>query len=192
MEQATKAEERSLLLRLRREISAAEWQRWSSRIVDLLVHAKQYQQAKCLMAYLSMDDEICLDALIAHGGAAGKTVLVPRMSAERGWMEAVTFPGWGHCPRGRFGIRSPQGEHAQVVPPENIDLILVPGLAFDLHGWRLGLGGGYYDRFLPRATQAKRIGICPSRFLLPHVPHEPHDQKVHGVVTDQGISRVRQ
>ena len=86
--------------------------------------------------------------------------------------------------RHRFGMLEP-GPRRPVAPPEEIDLILVPGLAFDRSGYRLGQGGGYYDRYLPR-SRACMVALCRDCFLLSAVPREEHDRPV-----DSGGQRVR-
>jgi 5-formyltetrahydrofolate cyclo-ligase len=84
---------------------------------------------------------------------------------------------------GAFGILEPRLD-AAVFPASEIDLILVPGLAFDPQGHRLGRGKGYYDRFLPE-TRGKTMGICS--YLVPRVPVEAHDCKMDAVVTEGTI-----
>lgn len=84
---------------------------------------------------------------------------------------------------GAYGIPEPAAD-TTMVPAEEIDLILVPGLAFDRKGRRMGRGKGYYDRFLVNFT-GKTIGICS--LLLPEIPTEPHDRRMDAVATDHGI-----
>ncbi|MDP0492424.1 MAG: 5-formyltetrahydrofolate cyclo-ligase [Verrucomicrobiota bacterium JB023] len=88
---------------------------------------------------------------------------------------------------GKFKIPEP---NPMVHPPillDDLDLILLPGLAFDVRGFRLGHGAGYYDRLLDRIPLTPRIGISFSSQLLPHLPNEPHDHAVHTIVSDQGV-----
>ena len=76
------------------------------------------------------------------------------------------------------------GPDRPVVSPGEIDLVLVPGLAFDRRGYRLGQGGGYYDRYLPQ-TKAVTVALCRSCFLLDAVPREEHDAPVDLVLTEE-------
>ena len=85
------------------------------------------------------------------------------------------------------GILEP-GAETPVVSPGEVDLILVPGMAFDPTGGRLGRGKGYYDRFL---GNGKTIGVCYQSALLPQVPMEAHDRRVDAIVTDQTIILCR-
>jgi len=180
-----KKELRRALLAVRRNSAPMDRARWSEKIVACLLQQEAFQQAKLVMAYLAMTDEVNLDTLIDQAVAMGKTVLLPRIGSEPHSMEAVRFTDWKTCPPvGAFGIRTPAGQ-LEPLDPAAIDLILVPGLAYDRQGWRLGMGGGYYDRFLPRAAGAVKIGVCTEALLLPSVPHEAHDQKVDQVVTER-------
>ncbi len=86
---------------------------------------------------------------------------------------------------GAFGIREPQG--GRTVPPEQIDIMLVPGTAFDREGNRKGRGRGYYDRYLgrPEAVHIYKIGFCTPEALVEHVPTKPHDVKMDKVICTQ-------
>jgi 5-formyltetrahydrofolate cyclo-ligase len=86
-------------------------------------------------------------------------------------------------------IREPVFAPERIVPPEEIDLILVPGLAFTRDGQRLGRGGGFYDRYLASLPpRAMKLGICFQCQMLESLPSEEHDQRVHAIVTEDGIA----
>jgi 5-formyltetrahydrofolate cyclo-ligase len=74
-----------------------------------------------------------------------------------------------------------------VVPADQVELVLTPGLAFDLHGWRLGYGGGFYDRFLSRQHTLISLGVTYQALLLPDLPHQVHDVPVKYLVTENGV-----
>jgi 5-formyltetrahydrofolate cyclo-ligase len=95
------------------------------------------------------------------------------------------FPHPGVFVKGRYGIEEPDGTGKALVPDART-LILVPGLAYDPNGYRLGYGGGYYDRYFHRLP-CSRIGLCFAEFLLPGLPSEAHDQRVSQVLTERGI-----
>lgn len=86
----------------------------------------------------------------------------------------------------RFGVRQPPRDAPQVAP-ERIQAVLLPGLAFDQRGYRLGYGGGFYDRLLP-GWDVLTVGVIPSALLVPQLPSEPHDQPVQLIVTERGVS----
>ena len=86
-------------------------------------------------------------------------------------------------------VREPGAAAAQVIAPAEIDLILVPGLAFTRDGWRLGRGGGFYDRFLSQLpAHATKLGVCFDLQLVSALPTEPHDQRLDGVITEKGLA----
>ena len=116
---------------------------------------------------------------------AGKTLAFPSVAGER-----LCFFAGGGLDRGLSGVREPVGG-APAPPP---DLILVPGLAFDRRGGRLGRGGGMYDRFLAGVTAAgvPTIGVGFACQLVPEVPRERHDVPLDAVVTEAGFFPCRQ
>lgn len=113
-------------------------------------------------------------------------LILPRVT-DRGltlhrcaWVDLVRMP--------RYGLLEPP-HHAPQVDPVDIETVWVPGWAFDHTGARLGKGGGYYDRLLPK-TKARRLGICFSRQVWTTLPTAPHDVSVHAIVTPSGIMYV--
>ena len=86
---------------------------------------------------------------------------------------------------GKFGIRSLKLGVISVVAPEEIDLVIVPGAGFTPAGARLGLGGGYYDRYLPKLTQARRVALIFDGQVQTALPLEAHDQYVDSIITEQ-------
>ena len=96
-------------------------------------------------------------------------------------MDAVELTSWEDLALNRWGIREPRA--TAVIDPDEFDLVLVPGLAFTRDGARLGMGGGYYDRWLAH-TNAKTLGICAEAFLVTQIPLTPNDVTVDAVVTE--------
>lgn len=117
------------------------------------------------------------------GGPQGRVFAFPRV--EGGGLVFVTGGVWGPGPHG-----APEPASGAPAPPP--DLILVPGLAFDRRGGRLGRGGGFYDRFLagPVAAGLPTLGVCFACQVVPNVPQEPHDARVAALVTEEGFVRA--
>lgn len=134
------------------------------------------------MAYSAIPPEIGMGPVLEAVLSQGKTLLLPRCEAE-GIMTARKIADLSQLTPGAYGILEPKSE-TEVFPQEEIDLILVPGLAFDAKGHRLGRGKGYYDRFLV-SRRGKTMGIC--RCLVPQVPVEDHDKIMDAVITEDKI-----
>ncbi len=115
-------------------------------------------------------------------GAEGKTLAFPRMEND-----ALQFFTGGTLETGPFGVRQPTG--GSPAPPP--DLVLVPGLGFDPAGFRLGRGGGFYDRWLAANRGIKTLGICFACQLVEKIPVEAHDAQVDAVLTEDGLVHGR-
>lgn len=85
----------------------------------------------------------------------------------------------------KYGLLEPRKKHP--VPPESLDVVIVPGLAFDSVGGRLGRGGGFYDRFLALARPPVSIGVAFEEQIVDHIPLEPHDQQLSAIATPKGL-----
>ncbi len=175
----TKKELRQLY-KQKREAVSSELSRISAEISAHLDAYVRETQPRCIAAYLSAQTEPSLDVFLQQCLAAGIRVVVPLASAD-GYGVADWQPG--HERVGPYGIREPQGSFVSVVP----DLWLVPGLAFDHAGVRLGYGKGIYDRLLQTATGI-RLGVCPACCVAETLPREEWDVAMHGVVTEMGLN----
>lgn len=113
----------------------------------------------------------------------GKETALPRMLPGNG-MEFCRYAQGRPLVRARFGIREP-GEDSPAVPKDWGQVVLVPGVAFDREGFRLGFGGGYYDRWLP-GSAGFRVGLCREAVLQERLPRQAHDCRVDVVLTEKG------
>lgn len=184
--QAEKKALRSKILAARRELKEAYRQKASQRMIDVFCALPDFKEPKLVMCYASMGDEVQIRPLIQRWLDLGVTVAMPRV-ISKGQMEAVTLPDLTSLVEGEYGILTPDPAKSQVVAPEELDMIIVPGVAFDTRGERLGMGGGFYDAFMAKAVNAKRIALAYSCQLVSSVPMEEHDVLVHKIITEQGI-----
>jgi 5-formyltetrahydrofolate cyclo-ligase len=127
---------------------------------------------KVIMLYSALPDEVPTQTLMAALVAQGKTVLLPRVINEKD-MELRRYTGPQDLQVGAYGIMEPTGE--RFTDHEAIDVAIVPGMAFDTEGHRLGRGKGYYDRFLSRVPYLHKIGLCFSWQIVDCVPCDEHD-----------------
>ncbi|MBL9175360.1 MAG: 5-formyltetrahydrofolate cyclo-ligase [Verrucomicrobiales bacterium] len=138
--------------------------------------------SRCVLLYAPLKDEPDLRGLLAIALSEGRTVALPSFSPGTGIYGArrIGDPERDLVP-GRFGVREP-GPDCREVPLEALDFAVVPGLAFTQEGWRLGRGGGFYDRLL-KSTPALRCGVGLDEQVLVRLPAEPHDVQLDFVVT---------
>ena len=146
----------------------------------------EYEQATVIFAYISEGREPDTVGIIQQALADGKTIALP-VSLAGGVMEPRAIGSLDELVPGRFHIPAPP-ESAPLVEEESIDLIIVPAVTFNGCGFRLGRGGGYYDRFLSR-SRAISVGLGRDRLIRDDVPLEPHDQGVSFLVTESGVKR---
>ncbi len=155
----------------------------NERIAARLFASDAWRSAETVFCYVSVGWEIATGPILAAALAEGRRLCVPRC-LPGGVMHACAVSSPGELRPGALGIPEP-GEDCPVVPPEEIGLAVVPGLAFDRSGYRLGRGGGYYDRYLP-LLRCPRVGLCQARFLLPALPRGPYDVPVDRIITEEG------
>ncbi len=147
----------------------------------LLEEDPLFRQAHTLLFYHSLPDEVNTTAFIEKWYQA-KELLLPAVKGEE--LELHRYTGPEKCRTGAFGIIEPHD--SLFTDYEWIDLAIVPAMAFDLAGNRLGRGKGYYDRLLPRLSCPK-VGLCFSFQLLDQVPAEPFDVPVNRIFTENGV-----
>lgn len=146
--------------------------------------------ADAILAYAALPAELDLDPFIAAALNLGKRVCVPSIDWARKSMSPAQIANVDtDLQTGRYGVRTPK-DRCTLVEPEQLDVILLPGLAFDRAGNRLGRGAGFYDRMLAAQSEPPTppvlIGVCYAAQLTPSVPIEPHDHRAHRVITEQG------
>ena len=145
------------------------------------------QNAQTILLYAAFGSEADLSALAEKAQAQGKTLAYPVCGEAYSLTAAVPGPdGWEV---GAYGIRTPIPERAQLLPPEALDLVLVPCTAFDAACRRVGMGKGYYDRYLPRCRNAVLLGTAFEAQRVEQAAVDAHDQRLDGFVTEEGIYR---
>ncbi len=162
--------------------------RMSEALARNLLGLPQLREPRAILAFLAMDDELDTDPLIRRALEAGHRIYSPRTLRKARRLVPIRLLSLDDVVTGAYGIREPAGDEA--IEPQDLDVVVVPAVAFDQRGWRLGRGGGYYDRFLELvAPQALICGVAFSRYVLDQVPTEPHDKPVHLIVTEDRVIR---
>lgn len=155
-------------------------------IFSNLISLPEYEDARSVLLFYSMGNEPDTHGLIRRCLFDGKTTALP-VSYENGIMKARTIMPLFELGRDMWGIPAPT-EDCPEIGKEDIDLIIVPGVTFARDGYRLGQGGGYYDRYLA-GYEGFTVGLARSRMLTEHVPTDEHDMPVSCVVTENEILR---
>ena len=156
-------------------------------IFENLISLPEFQNSKVIFAFYSIGAEPDTHRFIEYALKMGKTVTLPRCYGK-GIMDAALINSLDELQEGVLNIPAPTAA-ATAISPEKIDFALIPALAFDKEGGRLGQGGGYYDRFLEEANFFA-VGIVRSKFFLDSVPVEPHDAKLKCIITEKEIARL--
>lgn len=170
-------------------MSEEERAAYSAEITGKLLSHSAVTQAQTIFAYAAMPDEVQTGALLSRLLEMGKRIAIPWITGKR-MMEAALVPSMEALEAGDYGILTVREESRQIVPPPEIDCVIVPGVAFGMDGARLGMGGGYYDTFLPKAERAVRIAAAFRCQITEDIPRLPHDSGVDWIVTEQGVFKV--
>lgn len=177
-----KALRKSLIL-ARNSLTPAERAEKSARAVERLADSEVFRAAKTVMIYDHVGGELSLDSLLTHPAAAGKRFCYP-LCVSRTEMIAMIPGAWKI---GAYGIREPVREQSLEIPPEELDLVICPGTGFDPACSRMGMGGGYYDRYLPKCTRAHIVLVAFEVQKVPALPVDPWDRPVEQVFTEDAV-----
>ena len=187
MTEQERIEERRALRRekklARNALTPAERAEKSALAVERLAESELFQNAQTVMLYDHVGGELSLDSLLTHPAAAGKRFCYP-LCVSRTEMIAMVPGAWQ---TGAYGIREPVRELSEEVAPEELDLVVCPGTAFDPACNRLGMGGGYYDRWLPRCTRAHIVMVAFEIQKVEALPVDAWDRPVERVFTEAAV-----
>lgn len=173
---------------LRASLAPEVRREFSRRICLHLVSLKEFQEAGTILFFVPFDAEVDLLPALGRALLEGKRVGLPRTLISRKALVFHQLFTLGELVPGPYGIPEPPATNPRLFP-ERSELILVPGLAFDRRGYRLGYGGGFYDRVLGR-VRALKVAPAFSLQIVEEIPREEHDLPVDVLVTEEGVFRV--
>ena len=176
---------RNSMMLQRKAVSSEDSLRGGSEIADRIEKDPLYRESGAIMFYLAMPGECNLDELIRRALKQGKHVFIPYCLPGRN-MEAGRLLSMDHFEKGPLGLRNLPKEH-EILPPQKLDLVLIPALAVGLDGTRLGMGAGYYDRFLKQVPLGRRTAAVWDFQVVPSVPAGPQDLPVSRIFTEKRV-----
>ncbi|WP_352418682.1 5-formyltetrahydrofolate cyclo-ligase [Proteiniborus sp.] len=180
---------RSEILNKRKALSKEEVINKSSDISSLLFSTEQYKNSKYIMCYIDFRNEVRTEEIIKSALNEGKNIIIPISVVETKQLILSQLMDYDkELEAGTYGILEPKKEFIREVNPELIDLVLMPGVAFDRRGYRIGYGGGYYDRFLTKIDDpVPKIALAFELQMVPHVREGRYDLPVDYIITEKEI-----
>lgn len=179
---------RQEMLEKRSKLGRILYKEYSKTIMDSLSDSTFYKNAKTIMIFVSFNYEVDTREFIKKAIAEGKNVVVPITIPETKQLIPSLLKDFDELAPGFYNILTPKDEFIRPTDPALIDLIIVPGIAFDHEGYRIGYGGGYYDRFLSKINPAvPKVSIAFHLQLIDKVPKDHFDIPVDYIYTEKEI-----
>ena len=182
----TKNEQRKIALAARRALTEKERADFSLKICKKISKLESYKKAETILAYAATWDEVDLSFLCSLAAEQGKTVAYP-VSYRGGVMDCFAPKSPGDWTDGILGLRVPDVSVSRLIEPEDFDLVLVPCVGFDKEKHRLGHGGGYYDRYLPKCINAKFVLVAFEAQKFAKIVSEDYDVLMNSIVTEKKV-----
>ena len=199
----------------KKALSMEQVEEYSAALLERFCALSEYQEAECIYAYMSFNEEVLTMPIIARAWADGKRVAVPKTYASgkkknaKGkvvpdFMEFIYIHSEADCTKGYMGIPEPADRICGIDEEGNTDLskadiaqeekvlLLMPGLAFDRSMNRIGYGGGFYDKYLHhhKEVQFRKVALCFSFQLYEHIPTKGHDEKMDLILTPEEVLKA--
>jgi 5-formyltetrahydrofolate cyclo-ligase len=185
--QFEKKQLRTLLRSRRRGLSLLEVTEKSRLIIERLLAFAPFQQASIVVLYNADENEVVTEAIWRESLQQGKKVYYPRITADRENLEFIRRHPDDALIAGTFSILIPPGNEL-LFKLQSTDIVLTPGVGFDLRGNRLGRGKGYYDRaFRGVLAGALRVALAYELQIVPEIPTGPEDERVQWIVTEERL-----
>ena len=180
----TKKDLRNLVYKKRKELDKDIKSDWDLTIFKKLLENEAYKNAAVIFAYVSFGGEVDTINFIKKALSDGKTICVPKVISKKEGMEAYKITNLNDLEKGYYGIPEPKN-HCQLINPSDINLIIMPGVAFDKANGRIGYGGGFYDRYLKRVTsRTRKIALAHTFQVFDSIPTNEFDEKVDFIITN--------
>jgi 5-formyltetrahydrofolate cyclo-ligase len=169
----------------RHELDSDIKSEWDSKIIEKLLKSELYRKSEVIFTYISFEGEVDTIKFIERAISDHKTICVPKVISKKEGMEVYKISSLNEVEKGFHGILEPKSR-SQLILPIDIDLLIIPGVAFDKTNGRIGYGGGFYDRYLKRIkAQANKIALAYAFQIFDSVPMDELDEKVDFIITNE-------
>ncbi len=178
-------------LALRNSLTREEVEKKSRKIADSFLQLPLLKEAKTIMLYVGVKNEVQTKGLIEKLLQQGKRVIVPVTEFKKRELLLSEIKGWPDLEQKGTGLIEPKRDKIRPVEAKGLGLIVVPGVVFDREGYRIGTGFGFYDKLLRKISRRiSLVGFCFEENLVERLTAESHDVKMNIVVTDREIIRI--
>lgn len=183
----SKKDIRKAIIKKRDEIKENVKSEMDSQIFDTFIKSEFYKRASVIFAFVSFASEVDTKRLIQYAINDNKTICVPRVISRAEGFITYKINGLMDLEEGFYGILEPKLS-CEIMNNEKIDFILMPGVAFDRIGGRIGYGGGFYDRYLAGLTRnIDKIALAYDMQIIDKIPMEVHDSHIDGIITEREV-----
>ncbi len=182
--------ERKIYIEERKNIPADKKAEAGKIICEKLIASEEYKKAASLFLYLNMKNEVPTAGIIKQAAADGKTVAVPVTLGNRE-MFFTEIKGSENMVRTKLGVYEPVRDRSSEIFPDEGTLLIVPGVAFDIMGHRMGYGGGYYDTYIEKYGVENTVALAFDIQLKDEIAHEQHDKIMKAIITEKRTVTAR-
>lgn len=178
---------RKEMLEKRSQLSLQEIKEKSKTITNSLLNLNEYNKSQFIFTFISFKDEVDTHEIIKSSLKKDKRIGVPITVPEKKQLKVSEIMDFDNeLELSYYDILAPKEKNIRIVAPELIDLVLVPGIIFDRRGYRVGYGGGYYDRFFSKLDKnVLKIGLCYDMQIQSNVPRDSYDIPVDYILTEK-------
>lgn len=171
------------------ELSESKMNEKTSAIEERLFEFANFLESKIALLYINGNYEVQTENIIKRSYDYNKIVVLPAFDPQQFKMTLLKVDNFGRdLKAGPRGVLEPDVRRCKIVPMDRVDIAIIPGLAFDEKGGRIGTGKGYYDRLIPRlAITTRKVALTLEEQIVPQVPMESHDKHVDIIITDKRI-----
>jgi len=188
----TKDEIRRETILKRDSLSLEEVQKMSDTISRAFIASPLFRDAQTIFLYSPIKNEVRTDKIFRAAREAGKRVGYPLINHRAREIEYIEVVDTEELTSGYYGILEPPKCDGRAIRPNGGDIVIVPGVAFDARGHRVGYGGGFYDRFLSEiGSEVTTVGLAFALQIIPIISEEPHDIRLGYIVTEDRMIHCR-